>query len=182
MTASNVQRLTVGSAATDHSTGWNTAIGVGYPTITVADQQFIVLLHMFATAIGDIGTALAGNDFGGQQITVVVGTSNIDVLAIAIGTTMYGTRHNGIARGGNPRLRLYQHFVVFQFDLGATIGNVQTAMGGMDFTGSQTAGMMATSHIQGLTITGAANTQGMWWYRTEAGGDPDCNGVKEIEW
>lgn len=62
MTTSNVERLTIAGAAADDGIGWHIAVGVTHPAVSVANKQLELVFDMFATSMGHIGAALAGND------------------------------------------------------------------------------------------------------------------------
>lgn len=95
---------------------------------------------------------------GGQQIALVIGTSNIDGITIGIMSGQDGSGHNVAAGGVNPRLWLYQDLVGLQTLLGTSVRNVQATVRGVHLAGGQAASEVPTTHIERLSIRGLAHT------------------------
>lgn len=84
MAATHIDGLPGACGAAAHSVWRHTATGAAHPGEALAHQHLIVALLVLGAAVGDIGTALAGNYLGGQVLALVEGATHIDRCAVGV--------------------------------------------------------------------------------------------------
>lgn len=109
---------------------------------------------------------------GGQQISIVIGTSHVDWIAIGIVASENGAGHNAASARGYPGLWHNQHLVGLQTLLGTAVRYVKAAVRGMHLAGRQAAREVAATHVERFPVGGTTHAQCMRWHTTVAGAHP----------
>lgn len=102
--ASDEEGLALGSLAGGEGIGWNVAGLDGQPIAAGGAEHLVLIVAMFAAAPGDVGDAVGWMQLAGNEIALVAGARNIQLL-VAIEAALQSIRWHLAIGGGHPAAR-----------------------------------------------------------------------------
>lgn len=178
---SHVQRLARIRMSANNRAWRNRAMSAGHPTSVGYTEHLKLVLHHLLPVPAHVHRVFARQELSGNLFALVISSCHIDLRSVGVMASYNRLRGHSLTRRPahptNGRYKRgtaagYQNFILQTALLRSSVGEIETPMGGVNLSRSQTALVVRPANEKWLSADCRSGLNGIWRDVSIAAGDP----------